>query len=158
MWPHTVCYIQYQFWHHIHQFSKSFHVRGRTQFWNVPSIYHWWWQYFQKSFHNNEKVLKITYWVLSKRKHKVNSWEKYHNFINNNKKQTINYNNRGTHNVIIYNAKTSKYDWNVSPIDSTDIVRSAASVWICITYHGNRTKQYIKHFPYRIPPQCLYQF
>ena len=75
VWPHTVCYIQYHFWYHIHQFSTYFHVRGHNQFWDVLSICNLLWKNFQIIFINIYKDLNITLCVLYKVNHKGNKFQ-----------------------------------------------------------------------------------
>ena len=58
VWPKKVCYIQYNFWHHIHQFSTYFHFWSHNRFWNVLISCHWWWHHLKASFHKNVQILK----------------------------------------------------------------------------------------------------
>ena len=72
------------------------------------------------------KLLKLTFWPLSRGNHKGNSVERYHRFLN--KTQTISGQNRGTYEVFHQNIKTSQYAWNSVPIDDTYIPRCVAAV------------------------------
>ena len=71
-------------------------------------------------------ILKITYWPLARGNHKGLGVERYHRFLN--KVQTIVGNDRGTHQSIHTNLKTSQYAWNSAPIDNTDIQRCVAAI------------------------------
>ena len=97
--PHTVCYIQYHFWYHIHQFSTYFHVQGHNQFWNVLSSYHWLWQNFQTIFHKNLQRLKNHIMCSLQSKPQGKQMWKYHHFTY--KIQTIHGNERVNQDVRI---------------------------------------------------------
>ena len=81
---------------------------------------------FRSTFEAMCKLLKLTFWPLSRGNHKGNSVERYHRFLN--KTQTISGQDRGTHEVFHQNIKTSQYAWNSAPIDDTDIPRCVAAV------------------------------
>ena len=53
--------------------------------------------WFQSNFDAMCKLLKLTFWPLSRGNHKGNSVERYHRFLN--KTQTISGQDRGTHEV-----------------------------------------------------------
>ena len=71
-------------------------------------------------------VLKLNYWFLSRGKHRGNSIERYHQFLNKN--QVIIGNNQGNHTVILQNSKTIQYVWNSAPINNIDITRSMIGI------------------------------
>ena len=72
------------------------------------------------------KWLQIKLWNLARSNHKVNIIGKYHQFLN--KTQAITGQYHGSHDVFIQNAKTSKYAWNRSPINDTNVMHSVAGV------------------------------
>ena len=79
---------------------------------------------FRSTFEAMCKLLKLTFWPLSRRNHKGNSVERYHRFLN----KTISGQDRGTHEVFHQNIKTSQYAWNSASIDDTYIPRCVAAV------------------------------
>ena len=81
---------------------------------------------FRSTFEAICKLLKLTLWPLSRKKHRGNSIERYHRFLN--KKQTISGQDRGAHEGFHQNIKTSQYAWNSAPVDETDIPRYVAAV------------------------------
>ena len=81
---------------------------------------------FRSTFEAIYKLLKLKFWPLSRGKHRGNSIERYHRFLNKN--QTISGQDRGTHEVFHQNIKTSQYIWNSARIDDTDIPRYLADV------------------------------
>ena len=81
---------------------------------------------FRGSFEEMCKCLQITLWNLASSNNKGNSVEKYHRFLN--KTQAIVGKNRGSHDVLILDAKTSQYAWNSAPINDTDMMHSVADV------------------------------
>ena len=81
---------------------------------------------FKSVFISMCKSLSIHYWCLSRGNHRGNSVKHYHRFLNQT--EAIAGNDRGTHLVIIQNAKISQYAWNSAPIDGTDIPRSTAAI------------------------------
>ena len=81
---------------------------------------------FRSTFEAMCKMLKITFWPLSRGSQKGNSVERYHKSLN--KTQTISGQDRRTHGVFHQNIKTSQYAWNSVPIDNTDIPRCEAAL------------------------------
>ena len=81
---------------------------------------------FRSTFEAMCKLLKITFWPLSRGNHKINSVERYHRFLN--KTQTNCGKNRGTQKVFHQNIKTLQYAWYSTPIDDIDIPRCVATV------------------------------
>ena len=81
---------------------------------------------FRSTFEAMCKLLKLTFWSISRGNHKGNSVERYHSFLN--KTQTIRGQDRGMYEVFHQNIKTSQYAWNNAPIDDTDIPRCVAAV------------------------------
>ena len=81
---------------------------------------------FKRVFKDMCTALGIIYWPLARGNHKGTIVEKYNCFLI--KKQAISGQDRGTYDVILQNAKTSKYVWNSSPINGTDILRIIADV------------------------------
>ena len=81
---------------------------------------------FKSTFEEMCRLLKITFWALSRGNHKGLSVERYHRYLN--KTQTIVGNDRGTHQTFLQNCKITQYGWNSAPIDDTDIPRSMAAV------------------------------
>lgn len=71
-------------------------------------------------------ILDIKLWPLTRGNHKGLSVERYHRFLNQT--QTIAGQDRGTHQSVIENSKTSQYAWNSAPIDDTGIPRSLAAI------------------------------
>ena len=108
------------------------------------------------------KALKLAYWVLSKGNHKVNickkspfsqqniysSWQlKRHSRHYNTKFQNFTIClKQHTHQCQIY-CTTCCSSWKRVLVFS-----------LCRTYHGTRTKQHIKHRPYRILMHINYKF
>ena len=81
---------------------------------------------FKKEFKEMCTILRIKYWVLARGNHKGLGVERFHRFVN--KVETIDGNDRGSHDGFIRTAKTAQYAWNSAPIDGTDVVRSLAAV------------------------------
>ena len=100
----------------------TFHAQGRTQFCNMLSSCHLLWHHFQAGFCTGVHSLKNCILGSIQRKPQGKHMRKYHHFLNTTQK--IRGNDRGTHDVIIQNIKTSTYTWNSARIDGTDIFRS----------------------------------
>ena len=74
----------------------------------------------------DSKILKLTFWPLSRGNHKGNLAEHYHRFLN--KTQDFHGQDRGTNEVFHQNVRISQYAWNSAPIDDTDIPRCVAAI------------------------------
>ena len=73
--PHTVCYIQYHFWYHIHQFSTYFMYKFIIRFGIFLVVVSYYGRTFKQYFIKICKDLKITLCVLYKVNHKGNKFE-----------------------------------------------------------------------------------
>ena len=72
------------------------------------------------------KALNITYDILAKRNHKGLLVEKIYRFLN--KDITITVEDKGTNYICVAASIAAEYAWNSSPIDGTDILRSAPTI------------------------------